>query len=485
MSNGSPGGGGENVFCHNAALSANNFYRMFGDTEHRPYEHAELREISDVITSGVDSIRDNTRIPAGYTYFGQMIAHDLSNRKGNVNERTSALDLDGIYGRPDEQEGIYDTGLTPKRFKLGRHFYSGEEDILREPGTNEPRIPDVRNNFHFIICQLHLAFIKFHHAIQDELSERRPLEAVFGEARRVVTYYYHRVIVDDFLRRVCDERLLDRLWGAPGERSTPASIEALGLEDLISLPRDSQLPLEFVLAGFRFGHAMVRRQIPAESLPAYRLSRYRRIWEVFEGVLDDGPEGEFNALPIHWTIQWDRFLDITQGKPPQFSRKISPSIIDELADLPDFTIANIRRLQPERNLAMRTLNAGNDQRIVSGQEAALRVREIYRRLNLGPVTVLDPASAQYHDPLWYYVLREADQLAGGERLGPVGSLIVAFTITEVLRYGKCGRGAIFAPEAWFPTVGTAGNPVQLADIIRRAGSPVTFEDWRDYTGAET
>ena len=30
-----------------------------------------------------------------------------------------------------------------------------------------------------------------------------------------------------------------------------------------------------------------------------------------------------------------------------------------------------------------------------------------------------------HTPLWYYILKEAEQRGGGERLGPVGATIVA------------------------------------------------------------
>ncbi len=35
-------------------------------------------------------------------------------------------------------------------------------------------------------------------------------------------------------------------------------------------------------------------------------------------------------------------------------------------------------------------------------------------------------------PLWYYILREADVTAGGERLGPVGGRIVAEVVITLL-----------------------------------------------------
>jgi hypothetical protein len=36
-------------------------------------------------------------------------------------------------------------------------------------------------------------------------------------------------------------------------------------------------------------------------------------------------------------------------------------------------------------------------------------------------------------PLWYYVLREAAVLGGGDRLGPVGGRIVARTFVRMLK----------------------------------------------------
>ncbi len=48
---------------------------------------------------------DNTAIPAAYTYFSQLVDHDLTGQDSNVltgaphfNKRTAALDLDVIYG---------------------------------------------------------------------------------------------------------------------------------------------------------------------------------------------------------------------------------------------------------------------------------------------------------------------------------------------------------------------------------------------------
>ena len=63
---------------------------------------------------------ENDRIPAGYTYFGQFVDHDISfdptplgakqvDRDALVDFRSPALDLDSVYGRgPADQPYLYE-----------------------------------------------------------------------------------------------------------------------------------------------------------------------------------------------------------------------------------------------------------------------------------------------------------------------------------------------------------------------------------------
>ena len=62
----------------------------------------------------------NSNIPAGYTYFGQFVDHDITfdpasslmrqnDPNGLLNFRTPRLDLDNVYGAgPDDQPYLYD-----------------------------------------------------------------------------------------------------------------------------------------------------------------------------------------------------------------------------------------------------------------------------------------------------------------------------------------------------------------------------------------
>ena len=70
--------------------------------------------------NGEDRADENPTIPAGYTYFGQFIDHDLTldptpfnasafDRSALVDFRSPALDLDSVYGRgPDDQPYMYE-----------------------------------------------------------------------------------------------------------------------------------------------------------------------------------------------------------------------------------------------------------------------------------------------------------------------------------------------------------------------------------------
>ena len=63
-------------------------------------------------------------------------------------------------------------------------------------------------------------------------------------------------------------------------------------------------------------------------------------------------------------------------------------------------------------------------------------------------------------PLWFYVLREAEVLEDGQRLGPVGSRIVAETIIGQLRADPSS----FINTGWNPTQGVTTGPAST-DVV--------------------
>ena len=102
-----------------AAPSRGRFGRMFPSL---PAATLGVRAIDDLVDAMVvaPDIGDNPRIPAGFTYLGQFIDHDITFdptsqlQKVNdpdalVNFRTPRLDLDSLYGAgPADQPYLYE-----------------------------------------------------------------------------------------------------------------------------------------------------------------------------------------------------------------------------------------------------------------------------------------------------------------------------------------------------------------------------------------
>jgi nucleoid-associated protein YgaU len=82
------------------------------------------------------------------------------------------------------------------------------------------------------------------------------------------------------------------------------------------------------------------------------------------------------------------------------------------------------------------------------------------------VQALQDGGFDMRTPLWYYVLAEAKH-HGGERLGPVGSTIVAEVLIGLVRRS---RNSILRLPGWIPSLpsSTPGH-FDLADLLRFAG----------------
>src|SRR2546423_15182979 len=124
-------------------------------------------------TGEEDPSGDNPDIPAGFTYFGQFVDHDLTfdptsqlqrdnDPDALVDFRTPRFDLDSVYGRgPDDLPYLYES--NGKKFILGRSltgslFDKNVRDVPRSnPVIGEKRaiIGDPRNDENVIISQLH------------------------------------------------------------------------------------------------------------------------------------------------------------------------------------------------------------------------------------------------------------------------------------------------------------------------------------------
>jgi heme peroxidase len=414
-----------------------------------PLDEVDVDELAELLRARRNTSTGTPYIPAGYTYLGQFIDHDItfdasSHRTPATlpgpleNFRTPRLDLDSLYGSgPVVHPFLYDwehpeTGGA--RLLVGHNREGGHSDLPRNlPGR--ALIGDARNDENAIVAQLHLLFIKFHNAVLARLPGRhRHREDLFNEARRTVRWHYQWIVVHDFLPTILGPQLAAQLLGD-------------GPRPLAEHERLEFVPLEFSAGAFRFGHSLVRSQYvlkrdakdPPPPLP---------LFPDLQGLRPLGAE-----LVLDWT-RFFRFERLGYEYQPQNGMQIDSALSSPLFALPD----------GGGSLAQRNLRRAVRLRVPSGQEMA-------DHLKLEPLDAkalrLDGLSDAAHKhlveatPLWYYVLREAES-GGGDHLGPLGGRIVAEVILLLL---GSDPGSYVHEENWRPTLAEGKDDFTMTDLI--------------------
>ena len=427
--------------------------------------------------------RDNAAHTAGATFFGQFLDHDMTfdatsrlgvptPPEGSPNARTPSFDLDSVYGGgPQASRQLYDPrDLAKLKVEYGGLF----EDLPRTPdGT--AIIADPRNDENLMIAGLQAAMLKFHNNVVDRLraddrsrsaalevaaAEGSPAENfefdfrnnVFEQARRLVTWHYQWIIVNEFLPSIVGSSLVRNIL----ERGTRFYTPRFG---------EASIPVEFQGACFRFGHTLVR--------PSYRANLAGNNGAPFFGFVFD-PAGEDQADPVDLRggarasrrfIGWQTFFDFggdqTQHVRP--NKTVDTKISTPLFNLPLGAIASgdPPTALPQRNL-LRHLTWG----IPSGQNIA-------RAMGITPLssTQLSELRPFGHNldrstPLWYYILKEAE-VAGGARLAGVGARIVAEVFLGLL---MTDPNSYFHQRGWRPSLPSrTRGTFRMVDLLTLAG----------------
>ena len=395
-------------------------------------------------TGQPNTARDSTT-PAGYTYLGQFIDHDITfdrdtplSQTGTVNPeditnfRTPALDLDSVYGGgPSEDPQLFNP--DGKTLRIGNTSGIGglgvfPNDLPRD-GTAAV-IGDPRNDENLAVAQTHLAFLKFHNAKVDELAG-----ASFEEVRKEVVLHYQAIVLTDFLPRVLDSIVLQ-------------DVVDNGRRFYTDDKRDC-MPVEFSVAAYRMGHSMVRpsyewNRIFNSSGPS-GMATFAQIFEFSGGSgsrgTGDPPFRGLPTLPSNWIVDWRRMYDMTGTPHPQlnFARFLDAQLALDLKTLPEFQQMIPQPPAPLLSLATRNLLRGRLVALPTGQEVAVAMGltplSPTAILNGAPnhqVQILRDHGFDEATPLWYYILREAMVQAGGNHLGAVGSRIVAETLVGLI-----------------------------------------------------
>ena len=336
-------------------------------------------------------------VPAGYTYLGQFIDHDLTMDVTDVRlgedvtaaellqARSPSLDLDSLYGAgpsdPEsakfyEADGLHlKTGDTvrvgPDREKVGH-------DLPRvgTGGAKQRRralIPDKRNDENLIVAQTHLAMIHFHNRVRgpaarlDAAGTAVPPGAQAGDAALPVADPARLPAADraePTSSRTCS-RTDASWWSLRRTRPTCRPCRS-----------SSRSPAS--VSGTR----MVRtaydwnRRFPGEA---------GSLFYMFDFSALGGTLGGNAKLASNWIADWRRMYDFAGGGHSELvgpngvnlANRIDTLLADPLKFLPASVFGereqDVDFEDPARNLAFRNLVRGSMLKLASGQQMVERL----------------------------------------------------------------------------------------------------------------
>ncbi len=439
----------------------------------------------------------SSQIPAGFTYLGQFLDHDLTFDKtvvmlgANVTPaqllqaRSPSLDLDSLYGAgPSDPESAKFYEADGLHLKVGKSTGPVKNgfDLPRGAGNTDAKkrkaiIPDPRNDENLAVAQTHLAMIRFHNRVVDtQLGGVAPAQK-FARAREIVTKHYQWMIRTDYLPRICRQGVVNDVFNN-GRKAFEVGV------DPTEVPT---MPIEFSIAGFRLGHAMVRA--------TYQWNKNFDSSSGIPGTLDllftfsatGGNLGFDTRLASIWIADWRRLYDFGEANKPaltvpsaKFNRamRIDTRMVDPLQHLPPQTVGlpnNAAFNDVRRNLAFRNLTRAKMVKLATGQQMANflknkgvnltkltkpQIRDGNNGADLSDLTQAQRQAVLTNTPLWFYVLREAE-LNGGKMSG-VGARIVAETFHRAI---EGSDNSIVRDPSFAPSLGPSSTKFRMVDLL--------------------
>jgi len=424
-----------------------------------PSSYEALRALGRSMVEEVraDDPAGDSEVPAGYTFLGQFIDHDVTLETTTdlgheihgdfelKNARTPDLDLDSVYGGGP--------AVTPHLFRLpyirvgkaiSHERGPARYDLFRtkasyyfgpEGGKAVALAGDPRNDENIVVSQLHAAFVAFHNRTTDilverefgddrkrycrhynhcdthELAEALPDDAkrkIFETAQDHTIHYYHRLIVEDFLPRVIGPRHTRSLLKHGRDFFFPKGFSGRG-------PRlaDIHIPIEFAGAAFRYGHSQVR--------DSYTLRDRKRV-DLLSGGERGAPRA-FEPVTPRFLVDWRYFFEIEPEPPYGFNhaRLMDPELVKALHEL---HVSRVVGIDEVTSLAARNLARGRTTHLPTGQDVAKIIlpalqergllgkaqgyeRDSWRAFLLPPDRRTRYFLGEAETPLWYYILQEA------------------------------------------------------------------------------
>ena len=301
-------------------------------------------------TMGQPSTLKSGDIPAGYTYLGQLITHDIVRPiEGDSRDNYSPyLDLGCIYPTleqfdsktADDYERMIDLS---GRFIVG--FADGgskgdDTDLFRleESGKfTKADIPESRNDENVLISQMHLLLQALHNKFVDLLTidEQRKGEGndkgrdyYYFPAKACVTLIFQRIVLDDYLKHLIQPEIYLSVVHDRARYLAPY-YEIDG--------RMPSIPKEFSHAAFRMGHAMIKDRYHLND-PRKNPSSKREFKDVPIGKLFRQCEG--SQIVQEHLVDWSLFFHLEgENTAKNFASKMGLRMSKDLLAVPTGGIA--------------------------------------------------------------------------------------------------------------------------------------------------
>jgi hypothetical protein len=443
-----------------AARQRRDFAFLFPSAHGPAQDRDQLVALNERMRDDLSADNDSAVTPAGFTFFGQFVDHDLTLTAVKPahaadgpefdefrkplpisaldNVRTPEFELDSVFGRGPE--GVADDGSPIAQFlyrnpphdlrlRTGSDTHQASWDLPRQnpdaDGLQPAIIGDPRNDENKLIAQVHGIFLRAYNRFYEQAAGS-PTER-YNDARRLLTESYHAILVHDYVRRFASKPVFESVLANRASR-----YRAIAHTKPDNRP---EMPAEFAFALFRFGHSQVR--------DGYNMNATTSV-----PTFSDDREDLSGLTAIRHGMAWDHklFFDDALGKPGHVlparfnvSRRIDTRLAMSLFKLKR---PAVDPKMHERRLAARNMLRARAVGLATGEQAA-------QALGIAPLSpaalgVADLSSIAGQTPLWYYILKEAE-LAGGEHLGTVGSIILAETILGIL---ATAQGSFFRNNDW-------------------------------------